>query len=176
MTTISEIKGQVKKLVLAKQGCKAGELVAEMTKWFVEKGDSSEDLLFTIDAMVSDGELIEVEYSLPNMSYRLKSFYFPVDTEVRIIAKEKRPPTTIKALPTRKGWYNIISISGPDADPGPILYRGVRSWNVGDEIEARYIERLLPEYLPDSYKIIILPAQNFEHFGDSSAIMGAPDL
>lgn len=42
-----------------------------------------QDILALILEMVDEGELVEVDYVLPNLNYRIKSFLLPKGTEVR---------------------------------------------------------------------------------------------
>jgi len=42
--------------------------------------------------LVAEGEVVELEYTLPNMTYRLKSIYFPKGTKLYVNDKE----TTVK--------------------------------------------------------------------------------
>lgn len=43
-----------------------------------------------ISELVSEGELVEVEYSLKNLPYRAKSFLLPKETQVRVIPESAR--------------------------------------------------------------------------------------
>jgi hypothetical protein len=64
-------------------GKKAVELVTEVNILLSETGSEfPTDLPAIIDQMVKDGELVEIEYVLPDMNYRIKSFYLPKGTEI----------------------------------------------------------------------------------------------
>lgn len=61
-------------------GIKATELVLEVmgeinpNKW---EGDLFQEI---VNEMIKEGHIIELEYILPNMDYRVKSIYFPKGT------------------------------------------------------------------------------------------------
>lgn len=67
---------------------KATELVTKLTVWFVHlpkdvKGDLKSDaILSTLNEMITKGDLVELDYVLPNMEYRVKSMYFPKGTYI----------------------------------------------------------------------------------------------
>ena len=42
------------------------------------------DLPMLLEEMVSEGHIREIEYILPQMDYRTKSFYLPAGTEVTV--------------------------------------------------------------------------------------------
>jgi hypothetical protein len=76
-------KAAIRSLVGLLNGCKATELAAreEMAHWHDESDRSLPDVL---EEMVRAGELVEVEYVLPNHPERTKSFLLPKGTEVRL--------------------------------------------------------------------------------------------
>lgn len=63
------------------QGIKATELVSLpdvcLANW--SQGFDIPDLL---DELVSENRIVEIEYALPEMSRRIKSFYLPAKTEI----------------------------------------------------------------------------------------------
>lgn len=59
------------------QGCKATELVAR------PEVATLDNVLELLPKLVKEGKLVEVEYDLPTISYRIKSLYFPAGTEIR---------------------------------------------------------------------------------------------
>lgn len=68
-------------------GIKSTELaikVAEKSK--VNAGEFME----IIDALVSIGEIVEIEYTMPLMEYRIKSIYFPKESNVVLINNSKK--------------------------------------------------------------------------------------
>ena len=58
------------------QGCKATELAAEHNLIGVK------NLPQLLAELVKEGKILEVEYVLPNMKYRIKSFLLPAGTKV----------------------------------------------------------------------------------------------
>jgi hypothetical protein len=42
-----------------------------------------DDFSTIVEKCVSDGEIVELEFTVPSMEYRLKSIYFPKDTLLR---------------------------------------------------------------------------------------------
>lgn len=90
MTTIDE-KAKVKDIILEELGdnFKTGvELVSKVTArcfkvaHFAELNSDSVSklILDTLENMVKEGSIIELEYILPSISYRVKSLYFPKGT------------------------------------------------------------------------------------------------
>ena len=65
-------------LVEAYQGLKSTELVAKLG----EAGFHDVSWPEVFEALVKKGRLTEVEYTLPAMPYRVKSFYMPGGTNV----------------------------------------------------------------------------------------------
>lgn len=51
----------------------------------LEEDFSIEQLL---DRMVKNNSIISIEYSTPNMDYRIKSIYFPKGSQLKIVAGE----------------------------------------------------------------------------------------
>lgn len=81
---------QVKKIVVEKitelQGVKATTLVTELPNEVIEWGSvRKNDILQVFEELVKDGEILEIEYVLPSINYRTKSFYVPKDTKITII-------------------------------------------------------------------------------------------
>ena len=62
-------------------GKKGIDLFAELASL----GYTDHDLIhLTIEDMIWSGRIIEVEYELPTMEYRVKSFYLPGKTNIKI--------------------------------------------------------------------------------------------
>lgn len=85
------LKELITRVVEGRQGCKATEVVVFMLEHVQsypedepEEGIAPSTLLPALEEMVRDGELCEVEYTLPDMEYRLKSFLLPKDTQVSV--------------------------------------------------------------------------------------------
>jgi hypothetical protein len=63
-------------------GCKATELVTDLAVAF--KGDVDFlQLSDILDKLIASNEIIEIEYILPDMDYRIKSFYLPKGTKFK---------------------------------------------------------------------------------------------
>lgn len=80
--TTEEVTDAIKELV--ENGIKATELVAQLASQFKTRLPPSTDVLGLLDKMVHDGEIVEVEYILPHLDFRIKSMYFPAGTSVSI--------------------------------------------------------------------------------------------
>lgn len=83
--TIDELKTKIAERVFELQGCKAVELCA-----MEELVASNSDLPAILEEMVSEGKLVEVEYLLPNMNYRIKSFLLPAGTVLNNVKPIRR--------------------------------------------------------------------------------------
>jgi hypothetical protein len=72
--------------VTAMQGCKTLELLArESLRDTFVNSSSCESFVESVEELVEEGQLIEVEYTLPNMwPPRIKSFLLPVGTVVHV--------------------------------------------------------------------------------------------
>ena len=66
--------------VTAMQGCKATELCV-IGNIVMDVGDELPDL---ITELINEGKLIEIEYVLPEMDYRIKSFLLPGKSKVYV--------------------------------------------------------------------------------------------
>lgn len=85
---ISNVEDIVVMLVTNKPGIKATELVVDVIEYMhkneMQEWDHPENTIGTINKLVKTGELVEVEYVLPDMDYRAKSLYFPKGTKVSL--------------------------------------------------------------------------------------------
>lgn len=87
MATIQETSSQVsiRDTILAtvntQQGIKAVELVLNVLGSLGHAFDDREYLL-ELSRLIQEGEVIEFEYVLPNLDYRIKSIYFPKGTVI----------------------------------------------------------------------------------------------
>jgi len=70
--------GPIKGVELAAKVAKENALATERAE------DSCCEYHNTIETMVDDGEIIEVEYTLPTLDYCIKSLYFPAGTEIEV--------------------------------------------------------------------------------------------
>ena len=80
--SLDEAVELVVKCVEDRQGVKATELVADKFLFPIIKSDLN--LVYVIAEAISRGEILEVEYTLPTMDYRIKSFLLPKGTRVGI--------------------------------------------------------------------------------------------
>lgn len=79
-------------IVATYPGIKATELVTKVAGELYNDSNSSSDgradvlesVPEVLESLVKDGSLVEVEYVVPSMSYRVKSMYFPKDTGVQV--------------------------------------------------------------------------------------------
>lgn len=69
-------------LITGFQGCKATELIVRVVS--KDHKIPGEKILSTLERLVKDQKIIEVEYVLPDMDYRCKSLYFPLGTTFTI--------------------------------------------------------------------------------------------
>lgn len=76
----TEAKKRLVSIVVALQGCKATEVAFRAGKDF----SCEENVITLLDELVRSGEIQEVEYILPNMDYRIKSFYLPKNTQIKL--------------------------------------------------------------------------------------------
>lgn len=73
---------QTRILGLISNGIKATDLVVQLVTQFISI--DSVEVVKVINDLVKQGEIIEIEYTLPNMDYRIKSFYLPKGTHIEI--------------------------------------------------------------------------------------------
>lgn len=78
-------KDELKKIIIDivndNNGLKSMELIPKLPESvFIYL--KSEDICETLDELVSNGDILEIEYSVPNYSYKIKSFYLPKGTEI----------------------------------------------------------------------------------------------
>ena len=82
------IKDLIKKTVNENQGIKATELAISVTTvLFEEKQEWTLDQFFkAMEELAHEKEIVEVNYVLPTMDYKVKSIYFPKGTKVSIVS------------------------------------------------------------------------------------------
>ena len=80
--TIKEAKAILEAYVEDMQGTKATELCSSKQLIIMLKEFNIPELL---EQLVTEHRVVEVEYTLPSMSYKVKSFYLPKGTVVRIL-------------------------------------------------------------------------------------------
>ncbi len=83
MITKEEFKDRIVKLVEDCQGLKATELPA---KFDLEMLGTLEvvDFPTVLAELLHERRIVEIEYTLPNMNYRVKSFILPAGTDVNV--------------------------------------------------------------------------------------------
>lgn len=80
----------VVEIVKENPGIKSTELAAKLT---IKKCENSlkvegHEIVKAIDEAVTEGLILEIEYVLPSMPYRIKSVYFPANTKLMFKGKE----------------------------------------------------------------------------------------
>lgn len=85
-TSEERIRKELLKLVEEKQGCKAIELVVTATKYLVGvvPDDDLDKITVILEQLVQEDEVLEVEFVLPMMNWRCKSFLLPKGTDIRL--------------------------------------------------------------------------------------------
>jgi hypothetical protein len=83
--TRDDVKNRIVEIVTEKQGCKATELCAIHELVLADNGDGNgfpiPDL---VEELVQEEKLVEIEYVLPSMNYRIKSFLLPAGTQIKM--------------------------------------------------------------------------------------------
>lgn len=85
---MESVERVISEIVTDCQGIRATELAAKLAADTRLGAISFETLMPVLTSMVQRGELVEVEYVLPTMNYRIKSIYFPKGTEVTVVEQE----------------------------------------------------------------------------------------
>lgn len=81
------VKELIKRVVNEHQGIKAPELVVLVVQQCAEFPFDHESYDEALTELIAEGEIVEVEYTLPSMDYRVKSIYLPKDTLVEVTRK-----------------------------------------------------------------------------------------
>ncbi len=83
MTTKFTLREAILTTVNTRNGVNGVDLVLNcmglVSPWFDDK-----DYMFHLAELVSSGEIVELEFILPTMDYRLKSIYFPKGTKLYV--------------------------------------------------------------------------------------------
>lgn len=101
MSNKEDILKKIRQLILDviydKQGIKATKLSTVVFSYLydseIDITPLKDELKLTdlwmgiIEELIKEGEIVEIEYNLPNMEYRTKSFYLPKGTTVNIVNK-----------------------------------------------------------------------------------------
>ena len=85
--TRDEIKSQIKTFINCSHGVKATDLILKL----ISNNPITDDLNYItcVEELVKSGDIIEIEFTVPQMDYRIKSFYLPVGTRIKIVDKSK---------------------------------------------------------------------------------------
>jgi hypothetical protein len=81
MKTKQEVQAKIVEIVESLQGCKATEMISNLDVEYLQSIDSLPELL---EEMVKQDMLVEIEYVLPSMTYRAKSFLLPKGTKLNL--------------------------------------------------------------------------------------------
>ncbi len=75
---------QLKEIILRKVNNSTGIKAVELTLAVMSEINplifEAKTYISELDELVKNGEILELEYTLPNMDYRIKSIYFPKGT------------------------------------------------------------------------------------------------
>ena len=77
---IETIKNTIVNVVTRIQGCKAMHLSCE--KEIIDLDLGNRRLPDVVEELIEEGRLVEIEYILPQLSFRLKSFLLPPETHI----------------------------------------------------------------------------------------------
>lgn len=81
--TKEEFKTKIVEIIVNLQGCKAVELITKLDMQMVNALDVY-DLSTVLAELLHECKLVEIEYELPLMNYRTKSFLLPGGTKIII--------------------------------------------------------------------------------------------
>jgi N-formylglutamate amidohydrolase len=94
MEDLQDFDNMLKNLILEEvaSGIKATVLSANIVRRIFEDdryepyrkafSANSDKCMIITDELVASGDIKEIEYTLPNMDYRIKSFYLPADATI----------------------------------------------------------------------------------------------
>jgi len=103
--------------VNSQQGIKGVELVLNVMAIINPMKFKEKDYIFELAELVSVGEIVEMEYILPQMDYRIKSIYFPKGTKFHVDSNDKAPKNSDNAQssgirPVKRAfrfWLDLLS-------------------------------------------------------------------
>lgn len=86
--SIVDVRKRIIEIVTEKQGCKATEISVdeELAKAATVLG--TDVVVNEIYQLANEGKLIEIEYVLPRLNFRIKSFMLPQGTKINIQGKQ----------------------------------------------------------------------------------------
>lgn len=79
MPIVETLEEAIIRRVTELQGCKITSLVVDLTDQF---SDEIRQVSEIVDRLIAEKKLVEVEYVLPALSYRAKSFLLPAGSSV----------------------------------------------------------------------------------------------
>ena len=79
------MRDAILKVVSSSQGIKNVDLALKvLTELLPSSEFKAEQVMEELEKLVNEGEVIEIEYVLPEMNYRIKSFYLPKGTKLYV--------------------------------------------------------------------------------------------
>ena len=82
--TRDELKNRIVEIVTEKQGCKVTELCVLPELVLADDGEGNGfSIPELVEELALEERIIEIQYVIPAMDYRIKSFLFPVGTEIK---------------------------------------------------------------------------------------------
>lgn len=88
--TKKQVKERLIQYITENQGAKGTELIADLFNRALNnkeiKAIADANVPDLLEALVAEGKIVEVEYRLPLMAWRVKSFYLPKNTEVSLLS------------------------------------------------------------------------------------------
>ncbi len=78
------MKQKILDIINSRQGVKAVELVLAIMDDVNPIRFNQDEFHLALNELIEFGEIIEIEYILPNIEYRVKSFYLPKGTKFEI--------------------------------------------------------------------------------------------
>jgi hypothetical protein len=84
---------------------KATEIVVR----FMTNNEPDQNITDVLDELVKNGDIIEVEYTLPQMNYCVKSMYFPKGTEVQITKGFENSKNETCEHPKTSSWGRLVT-------------------------------------------------------------------
>lgn len=88
--TKKQVRERLLRYITERQGAKGTELIADLFNRALNnkeiKSIADANIPEMLETLVAEGRIVEVEYRLPLMAWRVKSFYLPKNTEVRLFS------------------------------------------------------------------------------------------
>ena len=82
------LRDEAIRLVSDLQGIKGVDLVLGLAIFSADGNANADEITKTISDLVNEGEIVEIEYVLPLLAFRTKSFYLPKGTEAHLVEGE----------------------------------------------------------------------------------------